>query len=130
MRGFPQPYVIHMRDSVHHNKCLLPERTPNDPHIPQFYLLEGTIIPQNRSFFARACGHAPLKRDRDREDTGTGLRDRATGPGTDRDRATGTGPGPGRTGPRDRATETGPPEFATSGGGLRARDFLVSQKAV
>ena len=57
--------------------------------------------------------------------TGRATGNRATG---HRDRATGTGPpGPGH---RDRATGTGPPEFATSGGGLRARGFLVSQKAV
>ena len=71
---------------------------------------------QNRSFFARAHGHAPLKRDRDGATGGPGHRD---GPGLGRD----TGPGHG-TGP------PGPPESATSGGGLRARDFLVSQEAV
>ena len=111
---------------------------------------------QNRSFFARARGHAPLKRDRDRvtgtgppgpghrdRATGTGPpgpghRDRATGTGPPgpghRDRATGTGPpGPGTgtgTGPRDRATGTGLPEFANSGEGLRARDFLVAKGCI
>ena len=61
---------------------------------------------QNRSFFARARAHAPLKRDRDRATgpPGPGHRNRATGtpPGADhRDRATGAGH-------RDRATAPGP----------------------
>ena len=89
---------------------------------------------QNRSFFARPraralkAGPGPGHRDRPPA-TGTG---RGTGPpGRLPGRATGTGHRDrAGTGPRDRATGTGPPEFATSGEGLRARDFLVSQKAV
>ena len=84
-----------------------------------YCIWETMLMMQNRSFFAQARGHAPLKRDRDRA-TGTGPPNRATGtapPGPGhrdratetqpRDRATGTGPpGPGH---RDRATGTGPP---------------------